>query len=80
MSLDALQYAPDHLAAARQALRVLNPGGRLVLTGWHPHIPGDERLPARHRLTDWRCVLRAAGFTDVHCAGAPPIRGSTAPR
>ncbi|MGV4985768.1 class I SAM-dependent methyltransferase [Streptomyces sp. NRAIS4] len=54
-----------------QALRILRPGGRLLLTGWHPHTPGDERLPARHRHTDWSRVLRAAGFTDLHCAGSP---------
>ncbi|MFE1986753.1 class I SAM-dependent methyltransferase [Streptomyces mirabilis] len=71
LSLDALQYAPDRVAAARQALRILKPGGRLVLTGWHPHTPGDERLPPRHRHTDWARVLHTAGFTDVHCATAP---------
>ncbi|MCX4853706.1 class I SAM-dependent methyltransferase [Streptomyces canus] len=71
LSLDALQYAPDRADAARQALRTLKPGGRLVLTGWHPRTPGDERLPERHRHTDWLQVLRTAGFTDVHCASAP---------
>ncbi|MFI2415672.1 class I SAM-dependent methyltransferase [Streptomyces sp. NPDC018947] len=71
LSLDALQYAPDRVAAARQALRILKHGGRLVLTGWHPHMPGDTRLPARHQHTDWVRVLRAAGFTDVHCTSAP---------
>ncbi|MFE2585450.1 class I SAM-dependent methyltransferase [Streptomyces sp. NPDC059378] len=71
VSLDALQYAPDHVAAAHQALRILKPSGRLVLTGWHPHTPGDERLAPRHRHTDWTRVLRTAGFTDAHCASAP---------
>jgi hypothetical protein len=42
-----------------------------VLTGWHPHAPGDKRLPPRHRHTDWIHGLRAAGFTSVHCATAP---------
>lgn len=71
VSLDALQYAADRVAAARQALRILKPGGRLVLTGWHPHTPGDERLPPRHRHTDWIRVLRAAGFTDTHSVNTP---------
>jgi SAM-dependent methyltransferase len=71
MSLDALQYAPDRVAAARQALRILKPGGRLVLTGWHPYTPGDTRLPPRHRHTDWIRVLRTAGFASMHCATAP---------
>ncbi|MFE2669232.1 class I SAM-dependent methyltransferase [Streptomyces mirabilis] len=71
LSLDALQYASDRVAAARQVLRILKPGGRLVLTGWHPHTPGDERLPPRHQHTDWTRVLHTAGFTDVHCASTP---------
>ncbi|MEV6408979.1 class I SAM-dependent methyltransferase [Streptomyces bobili] len=68
LSLDALQYAPDRVAAARQALSILKPGGRLVLTGWQPHTPGDERLPPRHRHTDWTRVLHTAGFTDGRLA------------
>ncbi|MGW2892898.1 class I SAM-dependent methyltransferase [Streptomyces griseoruber] len=68
LSLDALPYAPDRVAAARQVLRILKPGGRVVLTGWHPHTPGDERLPPRHRHTDWTHVLHTAGFTAVRCA------------
>ncbi|MFE5923182.1 class I SAM-dependent methyltransferase [Streptomyces sp. NPDC056468] len=71
LSLDALQYAHNRVDAARQALRILKPGGRLVLTGWHPRTSGDDRLPARHRHTDWLKVLRTAGFTGVHCASAP---------
>ncbi|WP_406368748.1 ATP-grasp domain-containing protein [Streptomyces sp. NBC_00647] len=71
LSLDALQYVPDRTTAAGEALRILKPGGRLVLTGWQPRIPGDERLPARHRHTDWHRVLRTAGFTDIHTADDP---------
>ncbi|MFG2435790.1 class I SAM-dependent methyltransferase [Streptomyces sp. NPDC048508] len=71
VSLDALQYAPDRTTAVREARRILRPGGRLVLTGWQPRIPGDERLPARHRHTDWHSVLSAAGFTDIGTADDP---------
>nr|WP_158751679.1 methyltransferase domain-containing protein [Streptomyces bicolor] len=68
VSLDALQYAGDRIAAARQARRILRPAGRL---GWHPRIPGDQRLPLRHRNTNWRQVLYAAGFIAVACRDDP---------
>ncbi|MFG1953962.1 class I SAM-dependent methyltransferase [Micromonospora sp. NPDC048830] len=67
VSIDAIQYAPGRTAAATEARRILRPGGRLVLTGWHPRTPGDPRLSARHRDTDWPAVLRTVGFTAVRC-------------
>lgn len=71
VSVDALQYADDRIAAARQVHRILRPAGRLVLTGWHPRTPGDQRLPARHRSTDWPQVLHAAGFVAIACHDDP---------
>jgi ubiquinone/menaquinone biosynthesis C-methylase UbiE len=64
VSIDALHFAADPTAAAREALRLLRPGGRLVLTNWRPLVPEDERLPVRLR-TDWARTLRAAGFAGV---------------
>ncbi len=71
ISIDALQYAQDHDTAATEAHRILRPGGRLVLTGWHPRRFGDPRLPQRHRHTDWPTVLRTAGFIAVECHTRP---------
>ncbi|WP_443059497.1 class I SAM-dependent methyltransferase [Streptomyces sp. NBC_00443] len=83
MSLDALQYAPDRVAAACHALRILKPGGRLVLTGWHPHTPGDDRLPhATGTPTSPVCCEQRASRTCTVPAPrprAPITRGSTAP-
>jgi SAM-dependent methyltransferase len=39
VSIDALHFAVDPTAAAREALRLLRPGGRLALTNWQPRNP-----------------------------------------
>jgi SAM-dependent methyltransferase len=64
VSVDAFHFAGDPAAAAAEALRILRPGGRLVLTNWQPNDPGDSRLPRRARI-DWLPLLRGAGFADV---------------
>ncbi|GAA3756715.1 SAM-dependent methyltransferase [Salinactinospora qingdaonensis] len=71
VSIDALQYPLNRRAAAAEAHRILCPGGRLVLTGWHPHQPRDTRLPPRHRDTDWPSVLRHIGFTRIEVVAQP---------
>jgi ubiquinone/menaquinone biosynthesis C-methylase UbiE len=64
VAIDALHFATDPTAAAREVLRILRPSRRLVLTGWQPRIPADPQLPRRMRI-DWAATLGAAGFVDV---------------
>jgi len=71
VSLDALQYARDRAAAAAEARRILRRHGRIVLTGWHPRLIGEPRLPERHRHTNWPAVLSGAGFIDVKLVARP---------
>jgi SAM-dependent methyltransferase len=70
VSVDALHFAADALAAAREVLRVLRPGRRLVLTGWRPRAAGDPRPPGRMRL-DWAATLRSAGLAEVAVEARP---------
>jgi SAM-dependent methyltransferase len=65
LCVDAIQFAPQPQAAYQEIRRILAPGGRVVLTCWEPHEPGDERLPARLRHVDLAAGLTAAGFGDV---------------
>ena len=64
VSIDAFHFAADPAAAAGEALRILRPGARLVLTTWQPKVPGDARLAGRAGI-DWPPLLGSAGFTSI---------------
>ena len=70
VSIDALHFAADPTAAAREAWRLLGPGGRLVLTNWQPRNPAEARLPSRLRI-DWTQTLQSAGFAEVRVESRP---------
>jgi SAM-dependent methyltransferase len=70
VSIDALHFAGDLTAAGREALRILRPGRRLVLTSWQPRTPDDARLPSRLRI-DWAAALRSIGFGHVQVESRP---------
>lgn len=59
MSIDALLFAPDKSAAAREMARVLRPGGRLVATTWDYHSQPVGRPP---QVDDHRALLSDAGL------------------
>jgi len=69
--VDALHFPADPVLAAAEAARILRPGGRLVLTNWQPHTPGDSRLPPRLRDRAWAPILQRAGFVDVRVEARP---------
>ena len=64
LCVDAMQFADPYPAGLAECLRVLRPGAGLVLTGWVPVTPDDERVPPRIRR-DVAALVRAAGFVDV---------------
>jgi SAM-dependent methyltransferase len=70
VSIDALHFAADPAAAAREVRRILRPGRRLVLTNWEPKAPGDVRLPGGSRI-DWSQTLRRAGFAGIQTQARP---------
>jgi len=64
MSEDALQYAPDKLAAFREASRILRPGSRLVFTAFELDLTRASGLPVLglDPEDDYRPLLEEAGF------------------
>jgi SAM-dependent methyltransferase len=69
--IDALQFAPDAVAAASEMRRILRPGGRLVLTCWEALDRTDEAVAARIRKVDLFASLKAAGFANVVVEAQP---------
>jgi SAM-dependent methyltransferase len=74
LCVDAIQFAPQPDAAYREIRRILAAGGRVVLTGWEPYRPGDERLPARLRRVDLGAGLAGAGFAHIEVRERPGWR------
>lgn len=71
--VDAMQFADPYPAGIAECLRVLRPGGRLVLTGWEARDPADESVPARLRH-DIGAALHAGGFAHVEVREMPHWR------
>jgi len=71
MIVDAYQFAEPKRDALRECLRVLRPGGRLVITCWEPADRADAGLPDRLRQIDLAGQLPEAGFADVVVTGKP---------
>ena len=65
LCVDAFHFARPTAAAAQECRRLLRPGGRLVITCWHPPEAGDPGLPARLRDLDVGRDLETAGLVDV---------------
>lgn len=63
--VDALQFADPKVAALRECLRVLKPGGRLVVTCWQPRVSGDKTASRLMWDLDLARQLPEAGFTDA---------------
>lgn len=70
MSIDAMQFAVPFAAGLAEALRILRPGSRLVLTGWQAHDLADEQVSPRLRY-DIAAELEQAGFVAVDVRHMP---------
>jgi SAM-dependent methyltransferase len=71
LCVDAIHFARQPDTAYREIARILNPGGRAVLTCWEPVNSDDPRLPKRLRRVGLRAGLAGAGFGDIEVADRP---------
>ena len=65
MCIDAIQFVDLPEQAFAEMARVLDAGGRLVLTGWEAREPDDERVSPGLRGRRWDDGLTVAGFEEV---------------
>ena len=64
MSVDALQYAPEKMAALREFARIIRPGGTLAFFAFELDPERAHGLPVigNDPIDDYRPLLRVAGF------------------
>jgi SAM-dependent methyltransferase len=76
MSVDAFQYAPDKYAAMAEILRILRPGGRLVLIAFEVDPARGHGLPVlgADPIADYVPLLKRAGFVIEVCEETPGWR------
>lgn len=72
LCIDAFHFASSISATAREVIRLLKPGGRLVITTWEAADPdAARRLPERIARLHIEQELRAAGFVEVQTLERP---------
>ncbi len=76
MSVDAFQYAPDKHAAMAEILRILRPGGRLVLVAFEVDPARVHGVPVLgvDPVADYAPLLERAGFVVEVCEETPGWR------
>ena len=71
MCIDAIQFADPPSAALLECRRVLEPGGRLVVTWWEARDRDEQAIPERVRRLDLHDELVAAGFAGIQIDERP---------